>query len=215
MATLMILELHADHPQPRRIQQVVDALRAGMLVAYPTDTVYAIGCDVFHRGAVQRLHQLVHEIKGSPEHAPLSFICHSLSNISEYAQVNDYAYRTLRRLLPGPYTFILEATKLVPKVMLNRRKTVGIRIPDSAIPIKLVEALGNPMATTSAALPGGDLLADPWAIQSAFGHMVDIVIDAGYIFPEPSTIIDFTQDYPQLVRRGKGPLDELEIVEVI
>ena len=211
----MILELNPDHPQPRRVEQIVDALRDGKLVAYPTDSVYGIGCDIFNAEAVARLHQLVREIKGSPDHSPLSFICHSLSNISEYAHVSDYSYRTLKRMLPGPYTFVLEATKLVPKVMRKKRKTVGIRIPDAAIPIAIVEALGNPIATTSATHADGELIPDPWTIQDLYGHIVDVVIDGGYLFPAPTTVIDFSDDHPRLIREGKGSLEDLEIVELL
>jgi tRNA threonylcarbamoyl adenosine modification protein (Sua5/YciO/YrdC/YwlC family) len=211
----MIIEINPNHPQPRRIEQVLEVLRNGGIVAYPTDTVYGIGCDIFNKKAVEKLHQLVREIKGAPDHAPLSFICKDLSNISEYAIVSDYAYRTLRRMLPGPYTFVLEATKLVPKVMLNKRKTVGIRIPDSPIPLEIVRALGNPIATTSATERDGTLIPDPWAIESMYGHSVDRIIDGGYLVPEPSTIIDFSGDHPQLIRKGKGPLGELEFVEII
>ncbi len=209
----MIIEMNPDHPQPRRVEQVVAALREGKLVAYPTDSVYGIGCDIFNADAVNRLHQLVREIKGSPDHSPLSFICHSLSNIAEYAYVSDYAYRTLKRMLPGPYTFVLEATKLVPKVMRKKRKTVGIRVPDSPITIAIVEALGNPIATTSATHRDGELIPDPWTIQDLYGHIVDVIVDGGYLFPEPTTVIEFSGDHPRLLREGKGSLEDLEIVE--
>ncbi len=200
----MIIEMNAQNPQPRKVEQVAKILSEGGLVAYPTDTVYGIGCDIFHRDAVERLHRLVREIKGNDKHAPLSFICRDLSNIAEYAMISDFAYRTMRRVLPGPYTFILTATKLVPKVMLTRRKTVGIRVPDAAIIAALVERIGNPIATTSAALPTGELIADPWTIEDLYGHHIEAVIDGGFLFPEPSTIVDFTQDPPVLVREGKG-----------
>jgi tRNA threonylcarbamoyl adenosine modification protein (Sua5/YciO/YrdC/YwlC family) len=211
----MILQINAEHPQPRRLDQVVETLRDGGLVAYPTDTVYGIGCDIFNKQAVERLHRLVANIKGSPDHAPLSFICRDLSNIAEYAHVSDYAYRTLRRMLPGAYTFVLQSTKLVPKVMLNKRKTVGIRVPDHSLPISMVERLGHPIATTSATHPDGELIPDPWTIEELYGHEVDMVIDGGYVFPEPSTVIDFSDDLPQLIRKGKGPVGELEYVELI
>ncbi len=211
----MILQLNSEHPQPRRVDQIVEVLQDGGLVAYPTDTVYGIGCDIFNKKAVERLHRLVADIKGSPDHSPLSFICRDLSNISEYALVSDYAYRTLRRMLPGPYTFVMQATKLVPKVMLNKRKTVGIRVPDHSVPIRLVERLGHPIATTSATHADGDLIPDPWTIEELYGHTIDLVIDGGYVFPEPSTVIDFSGDYPQLIRKGKGAVGDLEYVELI
>jgi tRNA threonylcarbamoyl adenosine modification protein (Sua5/YciO/YrdC/YwlC family) len=211
----MILQINAEHPQPRRLDQIVECLSDGGLVAYPTDTVYGIGCDIFNKQAVEKLHRLVAEIKGSPDHTPLSFICRDLSNIAEYALVSDYAYRTLRRMLPGPYTFVLQATKLVPKVMLNKRKTVGIRVPDHPVPIEIVERLRNPIATTSAAHPDGDLIPDPWTVEELYGHAIDMVIDGGYVFPEPSTVIDFSGDHPQLIRKGKGEVGDLEYVELI
>jgi tRNA threonylcarbamoyl adenosine modification protein (Sua5/YciO/YrdC/YwlC family) len=211
----MILQINSEHPQPRRLDQVVETLKEGGLIAYPTDTVYGIGCDIFNKEAVERLHRLVSEIKEAPNHSPLSFICRDLSNIAEYAHVSDYAYRTLKRMLPGPYTFVLEATKLVPKVMLNKRKTVGIRVPDHTVPTAIVERLRNPIATTSATHSDGDLIPDPWTIEELYGHAVDIVIDGGYVFPEPSTVIDFSGDYPQLIRKGKGPVGDLEYVELI
>jgi tRNA threonylcarbamoyl adenosine modification protein (Sua5/YciO/YrdC/YwlC family) len=211
----MILQLNPEYPQPRRIRRILDVLEDGGIIAYPTDTVYGIGCDIFNRGAVKRLHRLVAEIKGSPDHAPLSFICDSLSNISEYAIVRDYAYRTMRRMLPGPYTFVLEATKLVPKVMTRKRKTVGIRVPDAAIPLEIVERLGNPIVTTSATHADGELIPDPWTLEDLYGHAIELVIDGGYLFPEPSTVIDFSGDHPQLIRQGKGELGDLEFVELI
>ena len=211
----MILEMNAEHPQPRRISQVLDVLESGGLIAYPTDSVYGIGCDIMNAKAIGRLHDLVATIKEDPEHSPLSFICHDLSNVAEYAFIGDHAYRTMRRLLPGPYTFVLEATKLVPKVMRKKRKTVGIRVPNSPIPLAIVEALGNPIATTSASSRDGELIPDPWTLQDLFGHAIDLIIDGGYLFPEPSTVIDFTQDLPRLLRAGKGELDELEYVELI
>lgn len=211
----MILQINPEHPQPRRLDQIREALADGGLVAYPTDTVYGIGCDIYNKEAVERLHRLVADVKNAPKHTPLSFICRDLSNIAEYAYVDDHAYRTLKRLLPGPYTFILEATKLVPTVMLNKRKTVGIRVPDHSVPLAIVERLSNPIATTSAAHPDGELIPDPWTIDELYGHQVDIIVDGGYVFPEPSTVLDFTGEIPELVRKGKGPVGELDYVELI
>ncbi len=211
----MIIEMNADHPQPRKVQQVVDILKKGGLVAYPTDTVYGIGCDIMNRAAVTRLHNLVADIKNQPEHSPLSFICKDISSVAEYAFINDHAHRIMRRLLPGPYTFVLEATKLVPKIMLAKRKTVGIRVPDSQITAAIVEALGNPITTTSATLGDGELIPDPWTIQDLYGHSVDAVIDGGYLFPAPSTVIDFTTDYPTIIRQGKGSTEGFEFVELL
>lgn len=211
----MIIQINPDHPQPRRIAQVTETLKNGGLVAYPTDTVYGIGCDIFNRQAVDRLHALVGEIKGDAGNSPLSFICRDLSNIAEYAFVSDYAYRSLKRMLPGPYTFVLEATKLIPKVMRKKRKNVGIRVPDSPILLAMIDDLGNPVANTSATDHDGDLIPDPWTIEDLYGHRIDLIIDGGYVFPEPSTVIDFSGEYPSLIRKGKGPVGDLEFVDLL
>lgn len=209
----MIIEVNPDHPQPRKVDRIIETLRKGGIIAYPTDSVYAIGCDVLNMKAVERLERLVSEIKRAPDHAPLSIICHSLSNIAEYSLLSDYAYRTMRRLLPGPYTFVLGATKQAPRSMRGRRKTMGIRVPDAAIPLAIVEALGSPLATTSATLSDGELIPDPWTIEDTYGHAIDLVIDGGYLFPEPTTVIDFSQDFPRLIRQGKGSVEGIEFFE--
>ncbi len=211
----MILQINADHPQPRYIDQVVEALGDDGLVAYPTDTVYGIGCSVASHEGITSLRRLVAEVKDAPEHAPLSFICEDLSQISEYAHVDDEAYRFLSRLLPGPYTFILEATKGVPAVMRKERDTVGIRVPDAPIPRAIVDRLGHPLATTSATTDDGELIADPWTLEDLYEHLVEIVVDGGYVFPEPSTVIDLSGEYPVLVREGKGGIEGFEFVEVV
>lgn len=206
-----IIEMNPLTPQPRKMDKVIDALKDGELVAYPTDTVYAIGCDMLNRNAVEKLNTLVAEIKKSPEHSPLAYICHDLKNVAEYAVINNDAHRILRRLLPGPYTFILEATKRIPKTSLKKRKTVGIRVPDSEIPLEMVRQLGNAILTTSAMIDG-ELIADPWALKEAYGHAVSIIVDGGYIAPEPSTVLDLSGDHPAVIRQGKGPLDDIEFV---
>lgn len=211
----MILEINPEHPQPRQIRQVVEALREGKLVAYPTDTVYGIGCDITNHDAVKRLRKLVAEIKGEPKHQPLSFICEDLSRLSDYAFVSDDAYRLLKRVLPGPYTFVLRGNKQVPSVMQKNRDTVGIRVPDHEIPRQIVSELGNPIATTSATTEDGEMIPDPWSIDELYGHSVDIVIDAGDVFPKESTVIDFSGDVPRLIREGKGDFESIEYIEVV
>ncbi len=208
---MMIMEMNPDHPQPRKVERIHEILLDGGIIAYPTDSVYGIGCDIFNRKAVDRLNKLVSEIKRSKKHS-LSFICPDLSDIARYAYINDNAYRIMRRLLPGPYTFVLEATKQVPKLMLEKRKTVGIRVPDNQIPLEIVRVLGNPIATTSAT-DGDTLIPDPWTIKDLYGHALDAIIDGGYLFPEPSTVIDFTDDYPVILRQGKGSTEEFDFVE--
>ncbi len=202
MATLY--SLHPETPQTRTVSTICDALQRGAIMLYPTDTVYAIGCDLNDKAAVARVRQL----KQLSNDKPLTFLCSSLSNISEYAIVEDQAYRLMRRLIPGPYTFLLPATKQVPKLVLNpKRKTTGIRVPDSPICQAILEQLGNPIISTSAHLPDQDEFAqlEKAVLFDLFDKIVDVIIDddqdAGY---EVSTIVDFTEKSPQIVRKGLG-----------
>lgn len=205
MATLY--SLHPDNPQPRRIEQIVSELRGGAIALYPTDTVYAIGCDLKAKSAVQRVRQL----KQLANDKPLTFLCSSLSNIAEYAWVTDEAYRLMRRLIPGPYTFLLPATKLVPRLVMNpKRKTTGIRVPDNAVCQALLAALGNPIVSTSAYLPAEvgefpQLGIERHRLFDALNSLVDIVIDSDREpGTEVSTILDLSGDQPAVVRRGLG-----------
>ena len=145
----MLLEINPQNPQQRKINQAVQVLNRGGVIAYPTDTIYGIGCDIMNKKAIERVYQ----IKRWPKNKPFSFLCSDLKNISQYAKVSNYAYKTMKRLLPGPYTFILEGSKQVPKMMLTKRKTAGIRVPDNAICLSLVHAMGNPLLSTTAATP--------------------------------------------------------------
>jgi len=158
----MILEINPHHPEPRKIKKVAEVLANGGIIAYPTDTYYGIGCDLFNKGSIERIYKLK---RRSPQQ-PFSFICSDLKNISEYAQVTNYAYKTMKRLLPGPYTFVLEGSRLVPKIMLTKRQTVGIRVPDHPICLSLVEELGHPVISTSATDPEtNDMLLTPQDIK--------------------------------------------------
>lgn len=195
-----ILTIDARHPQPRHVERAVAVLEAGGLVAYPTDTYYGIGCDLFNKKAIERIYQL----KARPRTKPMSFICADLSDVSRFAHVSNAAFATMRRLTPGPYTFVLEATNLVPKVAVTKQKTVGIRVPDSEIALSLVRALGRPLVSTSASTPDGTVLIDPGDIQDFLGHGIDLVIDGGFQLDEPSTVLDLTGDVPQVLRMGKG-----------
>ena len=201
--------LHPANPQQRTVDQIVDALRSGAVMLYPTDTVYAIGCDLNSKSAVQK----VRKIKAMSNDKPLTFLCPSLADIAQYAQVNDSAYRLMRKLVPGPYTFVLPATKLVPKLVMNeKRKTTGIRVPDHGICLALMAGLGNPIISTSAyALDLEEEFESPHLAGSRFElfdcyeQMVDVIIDAA---TEPSgqmsTIVDLTADQPEIIRRGQG-----------
>ncbi|MGB5959787.1 MAG: L-threonylcarbamoyladenylate synthase [Coleofasciculaceae cyanobacterium] len=204
MAT--IYTVHPETPQKRRIEEIRNALQDGAVMLYPTDTVYAIGCDLNVKSAVERVRRL----KQLSNDKPLTFLCSSLSNIAQYACVSDPAYRLMKRLIPGPYTFLLPATKLVPRLVMNpKRKTSGIRVPNHAVCHALVEALGNPIISTSAHLPGQDETTLE-AIEQAqlfdeFDSLVDIIVDDG---SEPqtqvSTILDMTSSEPVMVRQGLG-----------
>jgi tRNA threonylcarbamoyl adenosine modification protein (Sua5/YciO/YrdC/YwlC family) len=171
----MLLEINPINPQPRKINQVVELLKKGGVIAYPTDTQYGIGCDIMNKKAIERVYQ----IKQWPKHKPFSFICSDLKNISHYAKVSNYAYKTMRRLLPGPYTFILEGSKQVPKMMLTKRKTAGIRVPDNPICIALISALGHPVISATASIRDGEIFNEPWLIEEQFGKQLDMVIDGG------------------------------------
>jgi tRNA threonylcarbamoyl adenosine modification protein (Sua5/YciO/YrdC/YwlC family) len=202
----MLININPQNPQLRLIRKVVDLLKQGGIVVYPTDTYYGIGCDLMNPKAIEKIYQ----IKRRDKSKPFSFICSDLTNISHYAKVSNYAYRTMKRLLPGPYTFILEGSRLVPKIMLTKRKTAGIRVPDNAICLALVRELGNPIITTSAATPEGEGLHDASLIHDHFGRQVDVVIDGSRVSGEPSSIISLIGDTPQVIRRGAGDVSLFE-----
>ncbi|AEI51766.1 L-threonylcarbamoyladenylate synthase [Runella slithyformis] len=196
------IHIHPQTPEPRKIQQVVSSLRDGGIVIYPTDTVYALGCDIHNARAVERIAR----IKGiKPHKNDFSFICHDLSHISDYARVSNAAFKVMKRLLPGPFTFILEANNKVPKVLANR-KTVGIRVPDHPITRLIVFELDHPIITTS--IKDDDEFmeypTDPDIIFERFQHQVDIVIDGGFGGLIPSTVIDATDDHFEIIREGAG-----------
>jgi tRNA threonylcarbamoyl adenosine modification protein (Sua5/YciO/YrdC/YwlC family) len=196
----MIIKINPQNPQQRLIRKVADILKEGGVIAYPTDTIYGLGGDPFQKDAIERIHRL----KKHSKNKRLSIICADLKDISKYAHVPDYAYRIMRSLIPGPYTFILEATKVVPKIMLTNQKTVGIRVPHHTIPLALVKELGHPIITTSVTKPDESLYNEPDEIDQLFSKTLDVVIDGGTIVAEHSSIIDFTEDHPQILRIGKG-----------
>jgi tRNA threonylcarbamoyl adenosine modification protein (Sua5/YciO/YrdC/YwlC family) len=196
----MIITINSKNPQRRLTRKVVDVLKEGGVIGYPTDTVYGLGCDLFNPEAIKKIRRL----KKTDGNKPLSFICSDLKDISRYAYVSNYAYKTMRRLLPGSYTFILKATKLVPKIALTKQKTVGIRIPDNKICLALVRELGNPIISTSVYKPDEGLYNDPSEIEERFGKQLDLVIDGGVIVGEHSSIIDLSEDTPSVIRKGKG-----------
>src|SRR5512144_764554 len=198
----MIIKINPDNPQERLLRKAVDVLTGGGLIAYPTDTCYAIGCDLYNLKGINRIYHL----KRQPLSKPFSIICQDLKNISEYAQVGNYAYKVMKRLLPGPYTFVLEASRQVPKILQTRRRTVGIRVPDHPIALELVRLLGHPIISTSASLPDSPVESDPYEIEARFKPHLGLVIDGGIIMPAPSSIISLIDDVPEVIREGKGPV---------
>jgi tRNA threonylcarbamoyl adenosine modification protein (Sua5/YciO/YrdC/YwlC family) len=198
----MLLKINPQNPQQRLINQVVEVMKQGGIIAYPTDTHYGIGCDIMNKKAIERIYLL----KQRDKKKPFSFICSDLKNISLYAKVTNYAYKTMRRLLPGPYTFILEGSKLVPQIMLTKRKTAGIRVPAHNICQALTNGLGNPIISTSVTLSNGDLLNEPWLIDEELGSRIDVVIDGGSVPGEPSSVISLIDDLPQILRNGAGDI---------
>ncbi len=198
-----MLSINPDNPQPRLISQVVEKLRRGALICYPTDTVYGIGCDIFNQKAVKRVYQ----IKNRPKQKPFSFMCDSLKSVSNYCHISNSAYRLMKKHLPGPYTFVLPTLKIVPKIMTSKQKTVGIRVPENNICRMLIEALGNPILTTSAILDDtSSPLTDSIDIENVLKGRVDVFIDGGHLYPEPSSIISLVSDSPEIIREGKGDL---------
>lgn len=199
------LKLYPRNPDPRRIEHIVRELRNGAVIIYPTDTVYGMGCDIHNARAVER----VARIKGiKPTKNDFSFICYDLSHIADYARVSNQAFKLMKRVLPGPFTFILEASGNVPKLLNTNKKTVGIRVPDHDIPRQIVHQLGNPIITTSIRDEDEviEYSTDPELIFEKFQHLVDIVIDGGYGGNVGSTIVDATDDDFSVVRQGLGEL---------
>lgn len=196
----MILQLNPLHPQPRHVARVADILRNDGVIVYPTDTVYGLGCNIHSKKALDR----VRRIKRMDNKRHLSFVFADLKAISLYAQVTDSAYKILRRCLPGPYTFVLRATRLVPRIVLTNKNEVGIRIPDNRICQALVAEMGNPILSSSVRLPDDQLLDDPKEIDRIYKGQVDLVIDGGVFLPEPSSVIRLMDDGPEILREGKG-----------
>ena len=193
-------ELHPVSPQIRYINKAVDVLRDGGVIIYPTDTVYGIGCDIYNKEALQKIYDIKHETK------LFSFICPDLKDVSKYAKISDYAYRVMRKLLPGPYTFVLPAAKEVPKKLWTKRKTVGIRVPNNNIAIMLAKELGNPIISTSVTKRMGEILFDPVEIKSIFNTQVDLMLSCGALEGIPSSIVDLSNEHPVILREGAGDI---------
>jgi tRNA threonylcarbamoyl adenosine modification protein (Sua5/YciO/YrdC/YwlC family) len=204
----MLLHIHPVNPQPRNVRTVIDCLLGGGVIVYPTDTIYGLGCDIFQHKAIERICRIKNI---NPQKAQLSFVCHDLSDLSNYTKsISTPLYRMLKTYLPGPYTFILPASKEVPKILKSKKDTVGLRVPDNKIACDIMRELGHPVLSTS--LPGQEVeeYTDPEIIYENFKHLVDIVIDGGIGGMIPSTIVDCTTEPPVLVRQGLGPWDSEE-----
>lgn len=202
-ASAPIIEVNAEHPQPRHVQRAVEVLSDGGVIAYPTDTYFGLGCDLGSKKGIEKLYKL----KGRDRKKPLSFLCPDLSDVAKYAHVSNFAYRTMKSLTPGAFTFILEATRLVPEAMMSKQKQVGIRVPDSELARALAAALGRPIVTTSATNADGEPLIDAKDIKDVLGHGLDLILDSGVRLMEPSTVVSLMGDQIEVLRQGKGQLD--------
>jgi tRNA threonylcarbamoyl adenosine modification protein (Sua5/YciO/YrdC/YwlC family) len=205
---MLRLHINLDHPQPRHIQRAAATLRSGGLIVYPSDTTYGLGCDIYSKRSIDRIYQL----KGLDRKKPLSFICDDLSQVAHYAVIEDRAYRILRHHTPGKYTFILPATREVPKIVQSNARTVGIRIPESPACTALIRELGHPIISTTVTsrTPEATHMNDADEIADVYGRSIECLLDAGTLFGEPSSVIDLTGEQPVVVRGGSGDLSWLQ-----
>ena len=202
-----IIEIHPVDPQPRRIAKIVEAIRDGGLIAYPTDSSYAFGCHIGDKRAMDRIRR----IRRTDKAHNFTLVCSDLSEISTYARVDNWAYRMLKAMTPGPYTFILPATREVPKRLQHpKRRTIGLRVPDHRLVRAMLEALGEPIMSSTLLLPGDDLpLTDPHEIDERIGHDIDLIVDAGPTGIEPTSVIDLSQGTVEVLRVGRGDVSAL------
>ena len=202
-----LIEIHPDDPQPRRVASIVETIRGGGLIAYPTDSSYAFGCHIGDKRAMDRIRR----IRRTDKNHNFTLVCSDLSEISTYARVDNWAYRMLKAMTPGPYTFILPATREVPKRLQHpKRRTIGLRVPDHSLVRAVLEALGEPIMSSTLLLPGDDLpLTDPYEIQERIGHEIDLIIVAGPTGIEPTSVIDLSQDTVEVMRVGRGDVSAL------
>lgn len=197
--------IHPENPQPRLINQTVDILRRGGVIVYPTDSGYALGCMIGEKAAMDRIVQ----IRRLPENHNFTLVCSDLSELSQYATVSNSAYRLIKNNTPGRYTFILTATKEVPRRLMTKRKTIGLRVPDNQIALDLLNALGEPILSCSLMLPNEAITqSDPEEIRAYLEHQVDLIIHGGYLGQQPTTVIDLTEDTPQVLREGSGSVEQ-------
>ena len=201
------IEVHPDNPQPRRVAEIVETIREGGLIAYPTDSSYAFGCHIGDKRAMDRIRR----IRRTDKNHNFTLVCSDLSEISTYARVDNWAYRMLKSMTPGPYTFILPATREVPKRLQHpKRRTIGLRVPDHPLVRAVLQELGEPIMSSTLLLPGDDLpLTDPHDIEERIGHEIDLVIDAGPTGIEPTSVIDLSEDRVEVLRVGRGDVSAL------
>jgi tRNA threonylcarbamoyl adenosine modification protein (Sua5/YciO/YrdC/YwlC family) len=199
----MIFVINEENPQLRLINKTKEILEEGGVIVFPTDTVYAYGCDIKDKRAIERIYRL----KKMEKHKPLSFIFTEISEINDYARnISDDAYKIMKKAFPGPYTFIFKASKLVPKVVVTNQKTVGVRIPANNIAIEIVKALGRPLLATSVSNPNGNYIVEPKDLEKIYRNEVDLVIDCGPKISSPSTVVDLSEDTFRVIREGKGEI---------
>jgi len=201
----MLIEIDRHNPEYPKIKKIVHILKNDGVIVYPTDTIYGFGADIHSKAAIERIYKIKQK-----KAIGFSFIIPDLNKIAEYAHVSDYAYRVMKKLLPGPYTFILKATKMVPKQLIPKKKTVAIRIPDNATCLNLVKLLNSPIITTSVNVSGEPHFSEPLEIEKEFSDHVDAIIDNGILPNDPSSVIDLTGDAPIIIRRGKGDVSLFE-----
>jgi len=205
----MLLTIHEQTPQKDRIANVIDILERDGVVVYPTDTIYGIGCSIYSKKGLDRIKL----IKGRDQSKHFSILCSDLKHLSTYAKnVSNNAYKLMRKIFPGPYTVILDASREIPRIMQSKRKTIGIRVPDNIISREIVKALGHPIVTTSVNRAGEEPLNHPYIIDDLMGNQVDLVIDGGDVFASPSTILDLTTDVFEIIRLGDDPMGVSEIL---
>ena len=202
MAQAPIVEVDPVHPQPRVVERAAKVLEDGGLIAYPTDTYYGIGCDLNSKKAIDRLYGL----KGRDRKKPFAFLCPDLSDVAKYAKVSNFAYRYMKQLTPGPFTFVLEATRLVPEMMQTKQRQVGIRVPQAPLMLAIAAELGRPIVTTSATDLDGEVLTDARSIKDSLGNRLDLILDGGLQPSEPSTVVSLINDEIEVLRQGKGIL---------
>jgi tRNA threonylcarbamoyl adenosine modification protein (Sua5/YciO/YrdC/YwlC family) len=202
----MLLNINSKNPQLRLIKQAVRVLNDGGIIIYPTDTAYGLGCDLFNRRGIEK----IYEIKRSSKKQPFSIVCADLSDISNYAVVSNYAYKIMKRLLPGPYTFVLEASRLVPKILMPKRKTVGIRVPDNRICLTLVGEFGRPIISTTVTTEAGEIMVDPLEMEEKLNRHVDLFISEGIIATELSSVVSLVDDVPEVIRVGGGDVSAFQ-----